>query len=176
MNQSTCEAMKTEDPQQRLDRWLTKHRGLLLKVVLSFTRNGSDQDDLLQEIAIALWKSMPGFRGESGESTWVYKVALFTATTWSRGEDRRRERVAMESRGTLEHESRCAGDPRQEWMLETIRGLPVVDRTLVLSSLEGYSHAEIAELTGLSTTNVGVRLHRLKKQLAKLATEHFDDV
>ena len=66
-------------------------------------------------------------------------------------------------------------NPKQHWLAETIRTLPSDDRTLLVSSLEGYSHAEIAEITGLSTSNVGVRLHRLRKRLTEMAKEHFDE-
>ena len=85
--------MATEQAQQKLERWLTEHRGLMLKVARSFAPRATDQEDLLQEIALALWKSIPSFRAESQESTWVYKVALFTATAWSRSRNRRSERL-----------------------------------------------------------------------------------
>lgn len=168
--------MTTEEPQQKLDRWLKEHRGLMLRVVRSFTSNLSDQEDLLQEIAVALWKSIRQFRGESKESTWIYKVALFTATNWFRREAQRRVDAKGAETERLSGECVRSPDSRQEWLMETIRDLPLVDRTLLLSSLEGYSHEDIRQLTGLSTTNVGVRLHRLKNRLAKLATEYFDDI
>ncbi len=168
--------MTMETTQQKFDRWLSEYRGLMLKVVHSFASNPSDQDDLLQEIAMALWTSIRRFRNESKESTWVYKVALFTATTWSRGAIKKQGRRELANPEYLSNEHVRSSDPRQEWLLETIRRLPVIDSALLLSSLEGYSHEEIAKLTGLSATNVGVRLHRLKKKLAKLATEQFDDV
>jgi RNA polymerase sigma-70 factor (ECF subfamily) len=169
--------MTTEQPQQKLERWLTEHRGLMLKIARSFASRAADQEDLLQEIAVALWKSIPRFRAASKESTWVYKVSLFTATTWSRAQQRRFERLVREEPARLEsQEAEASIDPKQQWLVETIRTLSVDDRTLLVCSLEGYSHAEIAELTGLSSSNVGVRLHRLKQRLTSRAKEHFDEL
>jgi RNA polymerase sigma-70 factor (ECF subfamily) len=149
----------------------------MLKVASSFASRAADQEDLLQEIAVALWKSIPRFRAESKESTWVYKVALFTATAWSRSQKRRSERLVREEPAMLERQEAAGSiDPRQQWLMDTIRTLSVDDRTLLVCSLEGYSHAEIAELTGLSASNVGVRLHRLRQRLTILAKEHFDEL
>ena len=167
--------MSTETPQQKFDRWLREYRGLMLKVVHAFTPDRSDQEDLLQEIAVALWRSIQQFRLDSHESTWIYKVALYTATTWSRGEIRRNKHATIAPDDPSDRPMQ-ASDPRQEWLLETIRGLPVDDSTLLLTYLDGYSHTEIAELTGMSVANVGVRLHRLKKRLTQEASEHFDDI
>ena len=162
--------------QQKLTQWLAEHRGILLKTVLAFTSDPVDQEDLLQEMAVALWKSIDQFRGESKESTWIYKVALFTATTWSRRESRRKTRTQVFETERLPEKRVQLSDPRQEWLIEALQTFEVVDRTLLLSSLEGFSHAETAQLTGLSKSNVGVRLHRLRKQLVELAKEQFNDV
>jgi RNA polymerase sigma-70 factor (ECF subfamily) len=102
---------------------------------------------------------------------------LFTATTWSRSQHRRSRQVVCEELARLEsHEAATAVDPKQQWLVETIRTLAVEDRTLLLCSLEGYTHVEIAELTGLSPSNVGVRLHRLRQRLTTLAKEYFDEL
>jgi len=166
--------MKTEQQEQILERWLIEYRGLMLRVTRSFVSLAADQEDLLQEIAVALWHSIPRFRAESRESTWVYRVSLFTATTWSRSA-RRHKQMTHDDPAQLEAaKSNAAVSPKQQWLTETVRTLPPDDRTLLVSSLEGYSHAEIAEIMGLSTSNVGVRLHRLRQRLTEKAKEHFD--
>jgi RNA polymerase sigma-70 factor (ECF subfamily) len=105
----------------------------------------------------------------------VYKVALFTATTWSRSQRRRSDRFVQEEHAQFESQKPTATEPKRQWLEETIRTLPVDDRAIVISSLEGYSHAEIAEITGFSASNVGVRLHRIRQRLTELAKEHFDE-
>src|SRR5262245_13217677 len=70
-------------------RWLADHAGLMWKVVRAFAAAPEDQQDLLQEIALQLWRSLPAFRREAKESTWIYRVAFNTALVWKRDEKRR---------------------------------------------------------------------------------------
>ncbi len=66
-------------------RWLDGHIGLVLKVVRSSVAAAPDQEDLLQEVLLQLWLSIPAFRGEARETTWIYRVAFNTALAWGRG-------------------------------------------------------------------------------------------
>src|ERR1700690_1043386 len=72
-------------------RWFEEHLGLMLKVVRGCTATAQDQDDLLQDILLQLWSSIPSFRREAKETTWIYRVAFNTAMAGRRGERRRRE-------------------------------------------------------------------------------------
>src|SRR6185436_18774347 len=72
-------------------RWLAAHLGLILKVVRGCAAATQDQDDLFQDVCLQLWQSIPAFRGEARETTWIYRVAFNTALAWRRGERRRRE-------------------------------------------------------------------------------------
>src|SRR5881275_290434 len=72
--------------------WLDRHGPTVLKVARAYTRTAADGQDLAQDILLQLWRSAPGFRGEAGEATWVYRVALNTALGWRRKESRRRAR------------------------------------------------------------------------------------
>jgi RNA polymerase sigma-70 factor (ECF subfamily) len=69
--------------------WLSDHLGLMLKVVRSFSDTPEDQEDLLQETLVQVWSSIPAFRGEAKETTWIYRVAFNTALAWRRTERRR---------------------------------------------------------------------------------------
>src|SRR5271169_1973998 len=73
-------------------RWLEQHIGLMLKVVRGCAASPQDQDDLFQDVLLQIWSSIPAFRGEAKETTWIYRVAFNTALAWRRGEHRRRER------------------------------------------------------------------------------------
>jgi RNA polymerase sigma-70 factor (ECF subfamily) len=64
------------EQKQIFDDWLQRHKGILFKIVRAYAFNAYDQDDLFQEIALQLWRSIPEFRGESKASTWIYRVAL----------------------------------------------------------------------------------------------------
>jgi len=64
--------------------WFKQHKGILFKIVRAYAFSPHDQDDLFQEISLQVWKSIPEFRNESKPSTWIYRVALYTATVWIR--------------------------------------------------------------------------------------------
>ena len=66
--------------------WLKKYKGLLFKIIRAYAFNLHDQEDLFQEITIQIWNSIPNFRGDSSASTWVYRVSLYSAISWSKKE------------------------------------------------------------------------------------------
>ncbi|HVG53627.1 MAG TPA: sigma-70 family RNA polymerase sigma factor, partial [Vicinamibacterales bacterium] len=68
--------------------WLASHKGILFKVVHAYAFEHADRQDLFQEIALQVWRSVDAFRGESSVPTWMYRVALNTAIAWTRREDR----------------------------------------------------------------------------------------
>jgi RNA polymerase sigma-70 factor (ECF subfamily) len=160
--------MQDQEQKRILDDWLSSHRGLLFKVLRAFAFNPHDQDDLFQEIAFQLWISIPNFKGSSAASTWVYRVALYSAMQWSRKEKRRDERretldVSTYTRDIIPEQE----DPRVAWLYRQITALPTVDRSLMLLVLEGYSYQEMAKTLGLSESNVGVKINRIKKAMAR---------
>ena len=153
-------------------RWLSEHLGLMLKVVRGCARMPQDQDDLLQDILLQLWLSIPAFRGEARETTWIYRVAFNTALSWQRGE--RRRRLKHESFVTLDTSPRVQpsavdAPPEPELvdrLYAAIRRLPKVDASLALMHLDGLTYQEMAEVLGISENYIGVKLNRIRKQLA----------
>jgi RNA polymerase sigma-70 factor (ECF subfamily) len=127
--------------------------------------------DLLQEIHVALWRSLSGFDGRCSLRTWVYRVAHNRAVSYVRW-DRSRNSVpvveideADTSRTTEDREAVVDRMRAQERLLLLIQKLPPLDRQIVLLYLEGVDAASIGEIVGLSATNVGSRVHRLKALL-----------
>jgi RNA polymerase sigma factor (sigma-70 family) len=157
--------------------WLAPHLGALRRVARAFAEP-ADQHDLMQELTVALWKARPRFRGESADATFVHRVAHNAALTWRRGETRRRRRqdgVAAE----LALRPPPADVPEAgllERLYAAIRTLPPVDRSLILLSLDGLAYEAIAALHGLSQTNVGARLTRIRARLTILVKEDGDGV
>jgi len=150
-------------------RWLSAHQGLLRRVVKSFAATSEDQEDLLQEILLQAWISLPGFRGDSKETTWLYRLAFNTAMVWQRKEQRRR--VKHEAFSSLIGEEPTppdgTADALIERLYEAIRALPKPEASLALMHLDGLSYREMGEVLGISENHVGVRLHRIRKQLAE---------
>lgn len=156
----------TEREQKRIfEQWLGEHRGIFFKIVRAYAFTPADQDDLFQEISLQVWKSIPDFRGEAKASTWIYRVALYAALAWTRREKRQpmtQPLTALEERLTIRAEPI---DERLEWLYAQIAGLEPVDRSLCLLLLDGFSYKEMAEMVGISESNVGVKIYRIKQRL-----------
>jgi len=163
-------------PEQKsvFDSWLNLHKGVLFKVVRAYAFTRQDQEDLFQELATQVWLSIPGFKGNSAPSTWIYRVALNTAISWSRKELRHRDKDNSFDGAEAALEISSAGvDPRLEWLYEQIAQLGEIDRSVALLLLDGFSYQEIADALGMTESNVGVRIHRIKTHLTKESTKEF---
>jgi len=147
--------------------WLAGHKGILFKVVHAYAFEHADRQDLFQEIVIQIWHSVDAFRGESSVPTWMYRVALNTAIAWTRREDRhQRGKQPLEVVEGLLTTASAAPDPRVEWLYQQIAQLKDVDRSVALLILDGFSYNEIAAIVGITESNVGVKINRIKSVLA----------
>jgi RNA polymerase sigma-70 factor (ECF subfamily) len=142
------------------------HLGLMVKTARAFTHSDPDCDDLFQEILVSVWEALPQFRGGAKVSTYVYRVAHSCALNWKRSRQRYQNKL---DRFELDQTDLAAPPEQRErlaWLYARIRELPPVDRTLILLHLDKIPYAEIADITGLTESNIGVRLHRIKQHLA----------
>lgn len=154
--------------------WLAPHLPMLHRTARAFAEP-ADQHDLLQELTLALWKARPSFREQSTAGTFAHRVAHNAALTWRRGEVRRRLRgVAVEAELVVRDAGQDPQGPLLERLYAAIRTLAPVERSLVLLSLDGVAYGEIARLHGLSESNVGARLTRLRQRLATQVKEDAD--
>ncbi|HMB21234.1 MAG: RNA polymerase sigma factor [Chloroflexota bacterium] len=151
--------------------WIGQHKGIVFKIIRAYAFNPSDQDDLFQEISLQLWQSIPEFRGEAKSSTWIYRVALYAATVWVR---REKKRPPTQPLADMEHVLTVATPPRDDrsdWLYEQIGQLEPIDRSVCLLLLDGFSYKEMADLLGISESNVGVKVHRIKQYLIQKSKE-----
>ena len=148
--------------------WLAGHKGILFKVVHAYAFEHADRQDLFQEIVIQIWRSVDACRGESSVPTWIYRVALNTAIAWTRKEDRHRrsKQPLAVVEDLLTPLSSDGQDPRVEWLYDQIAQLKDVDRSVALLMLDGFSYKEIAAIVGITESNVGVKINRIKAALA----------
>ena len=169
-------ALVTTDEQNTcFNLWLDQHAAVLHHVANGFAE-GVDRHDLLQELMLAMWRAVPAYRSNALPSTFIYRVAHNAALTWKRTQRNYRERVdrferqqAFESSGSM---SPTGGErERLELVYSAIRRLPPIDRSLILLHLDGVSYAEMAEIHGISTSNIGARLTRLKQKLSNSIKE-----
>ena len=167
MAPSTRESLFAEAVQQ--------HMGIFLKMTYGFALP-ADRDDLVQEMLLAVWQALPAFdEGRCKLSTFIYRVTSNRAMNWRRSGlryGRRLEALQNCPQLTLDAGETAADAARLDWLYATIRLLPPLDRSLLMLHLDRLAHAEIAEVTGLTETNVGVRLHRIKRWLADQKGDH----
>lgn len=167
--------MNTNKQKQIFEAWLRSHKGILFKIVRAYAFTAHDREDLFQEISLQLWKSIPDFRGESKPSTWIYRVALYSACTWVRKEKKRPPTQPLaEVEQTLKMTTQPR-DERLEWLYEQIALLEPIDRSVCLLLLDGFSYKEMASMLGISESNVGVKIHRIKRHLLRQSKEKEKD-
>jgi RNA polymerase sigma factor (sigma-70 family) len=165
----------TEEHNTCFEQWLGTHSAVLHHVANGFAE-GADRHDLMQELMLAVWKAVPAFRHGAKLSTFIYRVAHNAALTWKRTQKNYQKRVdGFEASPLRELEALPETSSRERETLELlyaqIRLLAPVDRSLILLHLDGVSYAEMAEIHGLSESNVGVRLTRLKQKLSDAMKE-----
>lgn len=163
----------SEDRDALFERIVADYSAPMARLARAHEANASLQQDLLQEIHLAIWRSLPAFAGRCSLRTWVYRVAHNVAATHLLRQKRRRvesltslDELMLEADGP---EAAVAIDEQRalEKLTELIRRLKPVDRQLIVLHLEGLAADEIAEVAGLSVSNVNTKLHRIREVLAK---------
>ncbi len=161
--------MNIAEQQRRFAEWLHDHSAIVHHVVNGFA-SGNDRNDLLQEVLLAIWKSIPAFREQAKPTTYLYRVSHNAALLWIRTEKnyhRRAEQFSATLAEVLNAEADPLADERLAKIYAAIHQLKPLDRSLILLSLDGLGYREMAEVLGLSESNVGVKLNRIKTQLTQ---------
>ena len=155
--------------QQRFETLWREHRGIVLKVAGVYTRHAEERLDLAQEIGAQLWRSFAAFDERKAKfSTWLYRIALNVAISHLRresGGDGRFEPLDERHLETIAGEPAAEADERVEALRAFIGELDALNRALILLYLEDRSYAEIAEVLGISATNVATKINRIKHKL-----------
>jgi RNA polymerase sigma factor (sigma-70 family) len=154
--------------EQHFDGVLAAHGAALTRLAASYTNTPSDRDDLLQEIAIAIWQALPRFRGDCSERTFLFRIAHNRGIAYLARSRPRMQVLAEEIEvhdPAPDPESGLAQEQSAARLRRAIQGLPVSYRQVVTLTLEGLGYEEIAEVLGISESNVGVRLSRARQIL-----------
>lgn len=149
---------------------ISQNQGILHKISSLYCNDPEEKKDLFQEILYQLWRSYPTFRNESKISTWIYRVALNTAITFLRkqkarpGQDSFTEKIP-----DIQDDSEQELLDRQFKLLYTsIEKLDKIEKAIIMLYLEGASYEEIADIIGITSNHVGVKLNRIKAKLKSL--------
>lgn len=155
--------------QQRFEALWHEHRGIVFKVAGVYARGAEERLDLAQEIGAQLWRSFASFDPRKAKfSTWLYRIALNVAISHLRresGGDGRFEPLDEGHLDTIAGEPAAERDERIDALHAFIGELDALNRALILLYLEDRSYAEIAEVLGISTTNVATKINRIKQTL-----------
>jgi RNA polymerase sigma-70 factor (ECF subfamily) len=149
-------------------RLMAEYRGALARLASAYLTDPADRDDLVQEIATAIWQAIPRFRGDSSERTWLYRIAHNTAlTTAARARRRFRTETALDGDFSTNAgvDERLVEEQHRKLLLARIRALPEADRQVTVLHLEGLSHGEIGEVTGATPGAIATRLSRIRERL-----------
>jgi RNA polymerase sigma factor (sigma-70 family) len=157
--------------EERFERILGEHGAAISRVAFGYESVASVREELVQEVALAIWQALPRFRGECSERTFVFRIAHNRCLThvWRRKpphqalDDLEESEQPVDPRPQPDARATQA-DERARLML-AIQSLPVAHRQMIVLMLEGLSHAEMAEVVGITENNVAVRLTRARKAL-----------
>lgn len=153
--------------EQQFTQMVEQQKGTIYTVCYLFSKDKDEVNDLFQEVLINLWQGFERFEGRSDVRTWVYRVALNTCISQDR---RRRRRPDVELSMDIDLFRDADADTRQVDLLhKRIQRLQPFDRAIVLLWLEDLSYDEIAQIVGITTKNVSVRLVRIKEQLKRMS-------
>ncbi len=157
------------DLEQQFVQLIQENAGIIHKVIQLYVDGPEDQRDLHQEILLQTWKSFPKFEGKARFSTWLYRVSLNTVLTYNR--QKRPTTTLPQVDATSQPQEKAE---MKDLLYYAIKQLHEIDRIIITLHLEGYKNPEIAEITGLTTNHVNVKLHRTKQQIiSQLKKEQY---
>ena len=169
--------MTTPKPSEQ-DRFLAlldEHKKILFKVANGYCRNAADREDLIQEMVVQLWRSFDRYDEHFRFSTWMYRVALNVAISFHRSASRRPQETVLAGEALLEIADPASfasdADTDLEQLQALLQRLDELDRALILLYLDGHRHDTIAEILGLSESNVGTKINRIKQRLRREAAQ-----
>lgn len=143
------------------------YQNIIHKICRLYRDNKEDQEDLFQEIVYQLWKSYPGFKRESKVSSWMYRIALNTAIAIYR-----KSKISVDYYQEFPEHLHLSDEKtiseNEERLFWALRKLNDSEKAVISLYLEDFNYGEIAAITGLSESNVGVRLNRIKNKLKQI--------
>lgn len=159
--------MDKQDQQRFFEDIIEQHKGILFKVGRAYCPDVDDRQDLIQEMMIQIWLSIHKYNNQYKISTWLYRISLNVAISFYRKSSTRAKKYTGLNEQMVETP---AGDQseneRQLNLLEQfISELKEIDKALMILYLEDKSHTEIAEILGMSVSNVGTKIGRIKGKL-----------
>jgi RNA polymerase sigma-70 factor (ECF subfamily) len=152
---------------------ITNHQRIIYKVCNLYAQSHTDKEDLFQEITLNAWKGIRNFKGDSLFTTWLYRVALNTALTFKRKENRQRKVGDAVDSLAFSHDHQPEVDEQLAAMYKAINGLSDIDKALITLYLDDYNYNEMGNVLGITANNVAVKMNRLKKKLKEESEKYL---
>ncbi|MBQ5374261.1 MAG: sigma-70 family RNA polymerase sigma factor [Bacteroidaceae bacterium] len=159
-----------ENIELQFTRMVKEYRKTIYTVCYFFSKDTEEVNDLYQEILINLWKGFPNYRGESSLKTWIWRVSLNTCSNQERKKKSRIQTVSLSIDIDL-YNDEDAGSRQIQMLYDRINRLDVFDRAIILLWLENMTYQDIADVVGISVSNVTTRLFRIKEQLKTMSNK-----
>ena len=162
---------RRHDLEAQFDRILSEHGAAISRLAFGYETVTSVREELVQEIALAIWQALAQFRGECSERTFVYRIAHNRGLShvWKRRPPHQPLEEIEESDQPIDPrphpEEQAAQADRRTRLTSAIQSLPVIHRQMIVLMLEGLSQAQMAEVLGITENNVAVRLSRARNIL-----------
>ncbi len=155
--------------EQQFTQIVKEHKSTIYTVCYMFSQDADEVNDLFQEVLVNLWKGFDQFEHRSDIKTWIYRVALNTCISLDR---KKRRSASVQLTMDINLFEDRDEDTRQVDMLhKRISKLQPFDRAIVLLWLEDISYEEIGQIVGITTSNVSVRLYRIREQLKNMSND-----
>jgi RNA polymerase sigma-70 factor (ECF subfamily) len=147
------------------------HSRMIYKIAGAYAKTTSEREDVISETVLQLWRTSGRFKGDCKISTWVYRVALNTAMNFNRRHKKEELFLPTDFSSDQHFKSLIEAEqsPELDILYQCIEELDEINKAIILLYLDGNPHEEISEIIGMSKTNVGTRIGRIKEQLKRSA-------
>lgn len=150
---------------------ITTHRNMISKICYMYAQDDSHYKDLYQEVLANLWQGLDSYRGDSKISTWIYRASINTCISFFRKHGRHSgDNLPLDSAIEISTDDSSNIEELKQ-MYKMISALGKLDKAIILMWLDEYSYDEIAEMTGITRSNVAIRLRRIKLRLIEQAKQ-----
>jgi RNA polymerase sigma factor (sigma-70 family) len=166
--------MQHKELQEQFQQILEQHKGILFKVARTYCKDEEDRQDLIQETMLQIWQSLHKYNGKFAITTWLYRISLNVAISHYRKNKTRSNTFISLKEGFIETTASESNEKEQQLtqLEQFISELKEMDKALILLYLEDKNHHEIAEIVGITVSNVSTRIARIRDKLKKRFTQN----
>lgn len=166
--------MEKKDRRSQFTKVLETHKGIIHKIAMSYSLDVEERKDLIQEITLQMWRSFHNYDPQYKISTWMYRIALNVSISFRKKETVRKAQLREGTQVDFvefNYDSEEGRNPDYAILQSSIARLKEVDRALIILHLEGNDNQEIAQIMGISVSNVSTRLNRIRTKLQTIFRE-----